>query len=60
MPAVTAVPQSGSVAFAYLYDYLDGSHARERLDWYFRFYNTERRHQALGKQAPEDVYRCAA
>lgn len=43
----------------YLYDYLDGSHARERLDWYFRFYNTERRHQALGKQTPEDVYRCA-
>lgn len=42
----------------YLHDYLDGSHARERLDWYFRFYNTERLHQSLENRTPEDVYRC--
>lgn len=44
----------------YLYDYLDGTHARERLDWYFSFYNTERPHSSLGKRTPEEVFRCKA
>ncbi len=44
----------------YLNDYQNGFHARERLSQYFHFYNTERRHQALGKRTPEEVYRCEA
>jgi putative transposase len=30
------------------------------LDGYFRFYNQERPHQALGYQTPAQVYRQAA
>jgi len=40
----------------YVRDYMDGAAARTGLDRYFRFYNTERRHQALDGQRPEDVY----
>jgi putative transposase len=44
----------------YLRDYLDGSHAREFLTRYFRFYNTERPHQSLEYRTPAEVYRSAA
>ena len=30
--------------------------ARAGLDRYFRFYNAERRHQALGRRTPDEVY----
>jgi putative transposase len=40
----------------YLRDYADGCDARTSLGRYFRFYNTERRHQGLGKRTPEDVH----
>jgi putative transposase len=40
----------------YLRDYTDGTAARQGLERYFRFYNTERRHQALGNRMPIDVY----
>jgi len=30
--------------------------AKESLDNYFRFYNTERLHQSLGYRTPEEVY----
>lgn len=41
----------------YLRDYSDGTQTREGLGRYFRFYNAERRHQALGNRTPEQVYR---
>ena len=44
----------------YLNDYSDGMSLREGLTRYFRFYNTERSHQALGYQTPATVYRRAA
>ena len=44
----------------YLNDYLDGTHARESLGRYFRFYNTERPHQSLEYRTPEEAYRCKA
>lgn len=37
-------------------DYADGQVAHHRLGRYFRFYNTERRHQALEKRTPSEVY----
>jgi len=37
-------------------DYADGQVAYHRLDRYFRFYNTERRHQSLEKRTPSEVY----
>ena len=40
----------------YLNAYESVSHARRRLGRYFEFYNTERRHQSLGKQTPDTVY----
>jgi putative transposase len=40
----------------YLRDYADGAELRFGLTRYFRFCNTERRHQALGKQTPAEVY----
>jgi len=40
----------------YLRDYKDGHDARMSLGRYFRMYNTERRHQSLGKRTPEDVH----
>jgi putative transposase len=41
----------------YIRDYDDGNVARQRLGRYFRFYNTDRPHQALGYRTPADVYR---
>jgi putative transposase len=40
----------------YLRDYEDGYVARLSLGRYFRMYNTERRHQSLGKRTPKDVH----
>jgi putative transposase len=41
----------------YLRDYADGWQAEASLAAYFRFYNQERIHQALGYRTPWDVYR---
>ncbi len=40
----------------YLRDYIDGTHVRRGLERYFRFYNTERRHQALEDRTPAEVH----
>jgi len=40
----------------YVRDYLDGAATRTGLDRYFRFYNTERHHQALDYRTPAAVY----
>lgn len=40
----------------YLRDYADGKEAWKSLRRYFRFYNTERRHQGLEHRTPWDVY----
>jgi putative transposase len=40
----------------YLHDYRTVQEARERLAAYFRFYNTERLHEALGYRTPHEVY----
>ena len=40
----------------YLKDYADPAEAREELGGYFRFYNEERPHQALGYRTPAEVY----
>jgi len=40
----------------YLRDYTDGWHAEASLAAYFRFYNHERIHQALGYRTPLEVY----
>jgi putative transposase len=40
----------------YLRDYVDGWQAEASLVAYFRFYNEERIHQALGYRTPADVY----
>ncbi len=40
----------------YLKAYQDGREARIGLGNYFRFYNTERPHQALGYRTPTEVY----
>ena len=42
----------------YLRDYTDGQDAWQSLGRYFRFHNTERRHQGLERRTPEDVYFC--
>jgi putative transposase len=44
----------------YLRDYADGLAARQGLGQYFRFYNTERPHQALGSRTPAAIYRARA
>lgn len=41
----------------FLHDYATVTEAREGLGRYFRFYNSERRHESLGYERPEDVYR---
>jgi putative transposase len=41
----------------YLRDYTDGWHAEASLAAYFRFYNKERIHQALGYRTPLEIYR---
>jgi len=40
----------------YLHDYRSVSKARERLAYYFDFYNTERPHASLEYQTPQEVY----
>ncbi len=40
----------------YLKAYDDVRSAKRSLAEYFRFYNTERRHQSLGNQTPDRVY----
>ncbi len=40
----------------YLHDYQTIPQAAEGLGRYFRFYNTERPHEALGYRTPEEVY----
>ena len=40
----------------YLKDYADGREAKAGLDAYFRFYNTQRPHQALDYQTPAEVF----
>ena len=40
----------------YLHDYLTVSEAKEMLELYFHFYNTERLHKSLGYQTPYEVY----
>jgi putative transposase len=40
----------------YLKAYQDGREARISLEKYFRFYNTERPHQALGYRTPAEVF----
>jgi putative transposase len=40
----------------YLRDYADGAEAWRGLDRYFAFYNTERRHQSLGRRTPAEVH----
>ena len=40
----------------YLRDYADGVEARESLGRFFRFYNTQRRHQSLDRRTPAEVY----
>jgi len=40
----------------YLHDYLNVSAARERLAYYFDFYNNERPHASLEYQTPYEVY----
>ena len=40
----------------YLKAYQDGKDARADISNYFRFYNTERLHQALGYLTPADVF----
>jgi putative transposase len=44
----------------YLRDYADFAEAVTKLARYFRFYNRERLHQALGYRTPAQVYRAAA
>ena len=40
----------------YLKDYVDGWQAEASLAAYFRFYNQERIHQALGYRTPREIY----
>ena len=40
----------------FLKDYMDVGEAIDSLRKYFRFYNRERSHQALGYRTPEEVY----
>jgi len=40
----------------YLHEYRTVLEAREHLSAYFRFYNTERPHEALGYRTPQEIY----
>jgi len=40
----------------YLKDYATVREARSSIDAYFRFYNVDRLHQALGYQTPYEIY----
>jgi putative transposase len=42
----------------YLKAYASGREARAEIDAYFRFYNTQRPHQALGYRTPAEVFNC--
>lgn len=44
----------------YLYVYEDGKSLYKGLEWYFSFYNDERRHQSLEYKTPGNMYRQAA
>ena len=44
----------------YLYVYPDGLSLHRGLQWYFKFYNEERRHQSLNDTTPLTCYRQAA
>jgi putative transposase len=44
----------------YLKAYEDIRHARQSLAVYFDFYNSERRHQSLGRRTPDSLYYDAA
>jgi len=41
----------------YLKAYQDGTEARSSIRNYFRFYNFERPHQALGYRTPAEVFK---
>ena len=40
----------------YLKAYSNGREAKAGLDAYFRFYNTQRPHQALGYRTPAEIF----
>jgi len=40
----------------YLHAYDSVSEARQGIGWYFRFYNSERPHQSLDRQTPDQAY----
>ena len=40
----------------YLRAYESVANARASIDRYFRFYNSERRHQSLARRTPDSVY----
>ena len=40
----------------YIHNYDTVKEARESLDNYFRFYNSERLHQSLGYRTPQEVF----
>jgi len=40
----------------YLNAFENGAQLYNGLDEYFRFYNTERKHQSLNNQTPESIY----
>ena len=40
----------------YLKAYENGTQARQGLGDYFEFYNSRRRHQALNRRTPDEVY----
>lgn len=42
--------------YIYLWSFDNGSDLRKGLEGWFRFYNTERSHQALDDQTPDEVY----
>ncbi len=42
----------------YLKAYSNGREAKAGLDAYFRFYNAQRPHQALGYRTPAEVFNC--
>ena len=46
----------GEVRRVYLKAYADAHEARRGLGAYFRFYNNQRPHQALGYRTPADVF----
>jgi len=37
-------------------NYVDGKQARDRINWYFNFYNNERVHQSLDYETPNSIH----